>query len=390
MARKTFGEIASHFCPDIDSAICCWLLKKWGGSHFPGIAKAKLIFWPAGPAPEMSAEKWRIEKGVLAVDVGHGIYDHHNPELSRHNQCSADLVAQAIGRILDPALQGILEVCRLQDSSAKGYKTYGDKKARMFNLINLINGWNLLYPESPEKVIDLAGQSLEAIYAMEEDTLQAEKDFRHLKEKEAKMSNGDSVIVAYIVSSTRQIDRVIREEMAGAKKPVICVVDNPRLEQTRIIAPRNIDLRWVAVRLRLLEAWFAKAKLSEVALRIDSLTALGTHPEIPAFHFAFPNLILNRSPKNPLAPRMRIFPEKLLGVVVEALENRLPQNQPCSEDKPCLKGRCPYYLGKLRKCGEYRKRRWEEYQARKTREAKSGDTPHLKIVSKKEGEEESA
>jgi len=334
MVRKTFDAIAGHIAPDIDCGASVWLLRRWGESHFSKISTAKFIAWPAGPAPEMSAEKWREEKGVLAVDVGHGLYDHHNPELREHNDCSFEIVAQALGRINDPALQNILRICRLQDKSGKGYNTRGDKNARIISLINMINGWNMIHADDPEKVIDLICQALDGIYAMENDWLKAEKDFKYAESREVQIGR-EKVTVAYINSSTRQIGKVIREEVKRSGKRTICIINNAASEQTRIIAPRNINLKWVALRLRVLDAWYGRQEIPEEKVSIGYLTSLGTLPESPAFHFAFPNLLLNRSLKNPKAPRMKIFPDRLLEIVVDSLENNLPTGQSCTRKNGC-------------------------------------------------------
>ncbi len=384
MARKTIASIAVHKSPDVDAGLCVWLLRRWGKKHHPGVEKAGIIAWPAGKAPEMDAEKWRTDKGVLPVDVGHGIFDHHNPDLREHNKSSADLIAGNIGVILDGSFRNLLEFCRMQDSTGKGYNTNGDDNARMISLVNMINGWNMLYPDDPGKVIDLICEALDGIYAMEEDWFQAQKDIKGARFKKVKIGRENYLVVS-VVSATNLIGKLIRAEAKKEKMNAISIIDNPVLEQTRIIAPRNIDLKWVTLYLRVLEAWYTKADLNEEQWRIDYLTGFDTLPEIPAFHFAFQNLILNRSPKNPDAPRMKIFPKYLLDIVTEALEGKLPGDQPCSKGDHCAKRHCPFYRASLKMCFIHRGR-LRATNNRDQDESKGG--PHLEVVDGKQSKPE--
>lgn len=393
MSHKTIGEMAVHCSPDFDALFCVWLLKKFGEERFPGVSRAKIIAWPAGKPPEgLSAEEWLSQKRVLAVDVGLGVLDHHHPQLKEMNESSADLVAQAIGRIHYKPLQNLLVFCRLQDRYGKGYKTHGDDFLGMITFLNMLRGWNLMYPADPAKVVEFGCAALDGIFAMEFDRFQAAEDAKHAVVQEVVMTDRGQkrlVRVAYVESKSTKVDEALRRGSGPDGKPCqVCIVHNPVNKQTRFVAERNLDLKWALLRLRVLDAWYRRVSLENVS--IDYLTSAGAIEEVPGLYSAFPNLILNGSLTNPTAEPLAIFPDRLLAIVCEALVNALPGDQPCTKDKGCSKERCPFFAIRLRRCGDYRRQRWEAYQQQRqasTEAEQPGKVIHLdeRKEAKKEG-----
>ncbi|MFA5070430.1 MAG: hypothetical protein WC528_04060 [Patescibacteria group bacterium] len=361
--------IAVHPSPDVDACICAWLATRFGRKHFPGIETAKVEAWPTGRPPEGMKPEDLAE--VLAVDVGFGIYDHHNPELAEANKSSADLVAQAIGRIHDGSLANLLEFCRLQDGEARGYLTGGDRNARMISLVNTIKGWNLLYPDDPQKVVELAGLCLDGIYAMEKDEFQANCDYARA---EFKVVRG-AMRIGFVISSTNLISGVMRQggpKKDQAERCQVVIVSHPETGHVRIEAHRDLDLAAVRLRLVILEAYYRKIELAGRWADLEQLATCRTVEPVPNIYFHAQNLILNGSLTHPEVEPMMIDRNRLLQITADALADRLPSDYPCAKDQSCARKRgCPFGPFNLRLCREYRQVRWEAYQ-RSLAEGKTG------------------
>ena len=368
MARKTVDTQAVHYSPDFDCGVCRFLLVEFGRQHFPGIESSKIIAWDAGPAPEgMTAEQWRYERGVLATDVGCGLLDNHNPQFKDMGVSSADLVAQAIARFQDPTLKNILDFCRIQDLEGKGFDTERKNYLSMITVLNQIRGWNLLYPDDPEKVVNLMVDAIRGIYAMEKDRLDAFSDFEEAEIREIELGgDGRLIRVARIVSESTKADDASRmggPENDPKRRCSVAIVYNPRRKWTRIISTRDIDLTAVYLRLVIMEAMYTKTDL--VNNNIERLTQLGSVPEVDHIYFAKSNLILNGSFTRPHAKTMEIYPNRQMDVVCAALELRVPAGMECAGDKPCVKQDCLFFDLRLDACHEYRDQRYRDFLKRK-------------------------
>ncbi len=159
-------EIVVHVAPDLDGLVGAWLLRRFGESRFPGASKAPVRFLAGGQVdgPALEAE------GVLAVDVGGGRFDHHFDSTSEATSapglCASELVAAELQLAEVKSLTKILGLARRRDIEGVGVKS-PDPLDQAGHLVSLIDGWNGLYPDDPDRVLELGWASLDAIYENE-------------------------------------------------------------------------------------------------------------------------------------------------------------------------------------------------------------------------------
>ncbi len=67
-------RIVTHRFPDLDALLCCWLLRRFGESRYPGIAEVPIDFWNAGDLPEGKTPEDLEREGTLLVDTGGGAW----------------------------------------------------------------------------------------------------------------------------------------------------------------------------------------------------------------------------------------------------------------------------------------------------------------------------
>ena len=104
--------IFSKIQPDTVAAV--FLLQEFGEKFFPGIAKAKVVFWTALPTGKTAAE---LEaEGTLPIDLGGGTFDHHKHK----GESAATLVANYLGVMSNPSLKKLLAYAKRDDLEGKG------------------------------------------------------------------------------------------------------------------------------------------------------------------------------------------------------------------------------------------------------------------------------
>ncbi len=120
-----YHTIITHEYPDLDAMLCCYLLRYYGNSKYPGIDQAEIKFVPGGQLPKSPEE---LEKeGILAVDIGGGKLDTHPSgmecEREKFEQSAANLVATDLEIHEYPTLKNLLEFTRLQDSTGQSLRS---------------------------------------------------------------------------------------------------------------------------------------------------------------------------------------------------------------------------------------------------------------------------
>ena len=118
--------LCTHPHGDSDSTAGVWELIRFGGSKFPGIEKAPMVFLREDALIEFSFGKTNI----LAVDIGKGKYDHHPlPDASGKNrvnndECSTSIISKDLGLNPEeyPGLWEIIEYVRANDLRGIGYQ----------------------------------------------------------------------------------------------------------------------------------------------------------------------------------------------------------------------------------------------------------------------------
>ncbi|MBI4612770.1 MAG: hypothetical protein HY720_04095 [Planctomycetes bacterium] len=176
-------QIVLHVAPDLDSLVSAWLLVRFGEARYPGTSSAGLAFFPASAVDGVALEK----EGVLAVDVGGGRFDHHQEELREDGAgtkgdaesrmrseagggtepperlCASLLVARDLGIESDRSLRKVLDLAQRRDVEGVGVKS-SDPLDQVGHLVNLIDGWNGLFPARPEEVARRTFECLDALH----------------------------------------------------------------------------------------------------------------------------------------------------------------------------------------------------------------------------------
>jgi hypothetical protein len=157
---NTATIIVGHCNPDLDCLSAMWILRRWGG-----LKEALLRFVPAGTTLDGAVVD--SDPRVIHVDTGHGRFDHHDiadPTLS-----AAELVRRVVAPD-DAILQRMTHaITQLDHARAEG--------GTAPNICDLISGFNMLHPTSPETVAVAVFANLDAWYAYEARQLNLEAAF---------------------------------------------------------------------------------------------------------------------------------------------------------------------------------------------------------------------
>ncbi len=161
--------------PQPDTIVAIFVLKRFGEKAFPGISSANYQIMPVLPEGKTQAEF--DNEGLILIDVGGGIFDHHGKE---KQTTATELVAQYLEIDTDPALKKLLDYTERDDKYGKGTVST-DLLDRSFGLSGLIASLNKKYSNDTVKVIDIVIPLIEAHFEEEN------KKFTELPEEVEKM-----------------------------------------------------------------------------------------------------------------------------------------------------------------------------------------------------------
>lgn len=138
---------------EADTATAVYLLARFGKESFPGIDTAGILFWTTIPEGETDASL--LAKGVLTVDLGGSLFDHHlaNVENGKRTDCASTLIAKYLGIDQNPALKKCLAWAKRDDLEGKGTIS-DDPLDRAFGLSRLIMNLNRAFPDDPKRTLD--------------------------------------------------------------------------------------------------------------------------------------------------------------------------------------------------------------------------------------------
>lgn len=185
-----FHTLVLHTFPDLDGLMGADLIRR-----FPQIAEALgvcrdpgLKFVPSGPprredwldARELTTDYIK-DQGYLGVDSVGGLLDHHGKEhLTGGEMSTLDLLVHYARldqmeayRVLRP----IITIFSENDRTGQDIcHDHGFKQSRWPNtqrhLRNLVIGWNLRYPDNPERMVELFGTAMDGVFALAASRLQ--------------------------------------------------------------------------------------------------------------------------------------------------------------------------------------------------------------------------
>lgn len=237
-----------HIGPDCDAITSAWLVK----TFLPGWEEASYAFVPAGKTLEGKPPDDNPE--IMHVDTGFGAFDHHQTDA---DTCAAKLVYEAVKAEhgADPALERLVNIVNDVDHFRDAFYPNPTADFWDFGLVSMIDGWRLLFPDDPAKIVERGMDALDGIYKSFQNKVWAEKE---LKEKgiefETKWGKGMGV------ETTN--DDVVR--LAQKMGYAVAVRKDPKKGYLRIKAlPReDIDLEEVYNVLKSAEpdaTWFLHA-----------------------------------------------------------------------------------------------------------------------------------
>lgn len=143
-----FSYIALPTRSQPDTIVAIFLLKTYGKEVFPGIERSRYKI--VSQLEKDKTEKEYMQEGCVLVDIGGGIFDHHNkPEKTT----ASELVAKALGIQNEPAISKLLAYAKRDDFYGKGTQS-DDPLDKAFGLSGLIAAMNKTHPEDAAIVIE--------------------------------------------------------------------------------------------------------------------------------------------------------------------------------------------------------------------------------------------
>jgi hypothetical protein len=136
-----------------DTCVALYILARFGKEAFPGIDVAPVLFWSS--LPEGKTPDQLLSEGVLTIDLGGGLFDHHiaNTESGKREDCASTLIAKYLGIDQNPPLKKALAWAKRDDLEGKGTIS-DDPLDRAFGLSGLMMNLNRAFPDDPKRTLD--------------------------------------------------------------------------------------------------------------------------------------------------------------------------------------------------------------------------------------------
>lgn len=155
--------LVGHLAPDLDCLVAIWIFVRLGGA-----SEAELVFVPAGST--MANRAPDDDPRIVHVDTGGGRYDHHQSgDLSLS---AAELVRRAVAPDDLALMRMVNHVTRLDNATHQSHR-----EALFFNINDLIEGYNALYPNRPHHVARAMLPNFDAWYEHEQRQVRLEQAF---------------------------------------------------------------------------------------------------------------------------------------------------------------------------------------------------------------------
>ena len=319
-----FERIILPTRPQPDTIIGIFLLKSFGKEKYPGIEKAGVEIWQELPKGETanSLEK----KGVLALDLGNGKFDHHQTTIGKTLSL---LIAEDLEISDDSSLQKLLTYGERDDKFGLGTIS-ADSIDKAFGLSGLIASLNKALAKNPEKVIEMILPLITA-HCLEEKkrTEELPREFEEkIKEGKAEVfetkQNKKKLKIIVLESDNLSMAGWLRAS-EGKRADVICQKVNSGYVNILTKPLKRVDLRWLAAYLRNEEAELRGRKLKYLTF---DLMKPGKIFEIPEWYYdRATNSVLNGG-TNPKGIEPTAIPfERIKEILKEALSQKTPERK---------------------------------------------------------------
>ncbi|OGL82241.1 hypothetical protein A3B20_00620 [Candidatus Uhrbacteria bacterium RIFCSPLOWO2_01_FULL_47_17] len=240
-----------------DTCVALYILARFGKEAFPGIDVAPVLFWSS--LPEGKNPDQLLAEGVLTIDLGGGLFDHHiaNTESGKREDCASTLIAKYLGIDQNNALKKCLAWAKRDDLEGKGTIS-DDPLDRAFGLSGLMMNLNRALPDDPKRTLDYILPLIH--FHVLEETKRSEElplewqillDTGKANQFDLKQGNAD-LKCAYLETDNIALAGFLR----AAKRMDLVVQRRASSGHTNIITRqlRSIDLRPVVEALRKEEA----------------------------------------------------------------------------------------------------------------------------------------
>jgi hypothetical protein len=264
-----------------DTAAAIFILKKFGNEQFPEIQDATIEIW--SQVPEGETEESLRAKGTLLIDIGGGIFDHHD---EADKITATDLICNYLGLSENPALEKLRSFVQRSDFFGKGIIS-SDPLDRAFGLPGLIVNVNKQYNSEPNVVANIIIPLIDAHYFEEERrTIDIPKEF------EEKMQSGDIELFSekqhgknlkciFIASDNMSMAGFLRSQNGGRYDVVALQLSSGHINiLTR--PTKKVDLRHLVAVLRQSELM---KKGDPTMLPYTLLSQTGRVEKVPEWYF---------------------------------------------------------------------------------------------------------
>jgi len=279
MPNKTYKKIILPTRPQPDTIVAIFFLKFLGRNKYPGIEKAEIGILQDLPNNETS--ETLEQKGVLALDLGKGKFDHHQT-----GKTLSQLVAEDLKISVEPSVKKLLDYAERDDKFGKGIIST-DQIDKAFGLSGLISSLNKTFAEQPEKVIAAAMPLLYAHYVEEKKrNEELPKEFEEKKKTgqaeyfEAK-HNSKKLKIVVIESDNLSMAGWLRSTL-GPRADIVCQKVNSGYVNILTRHLKKIDLRMLVAYLRIREAELRNKNLGSKAIEVLGSARI---PEITEWYY---------------------------------------------------------------------------------------------------------
>ena len=304
--------IVTHQMPHVDEVAGIVLLRQYGEEKFPGIKKAKFVFWDAGSRPH-DKKNWmdHAKEGRLLVGIGGGCFDEHPNENTDRakSHCAATLIAEYLGIDKKPEVQQLLKYTLNNDTNG------GTNPFDLGALINLGN--KTWWDTDPQAIFSWAMQPIEwHLLKQRKFFIETKKEFDTYANIIPIVYKGRTIKIVAIESNDTEIGAYARSEHGTS---AAIVIQKNEKGQIAITSQKRAAINFdeVIVHLRKKEAQIKRLPFQGLDLSVD-----GTLPEIDNWYYDKPaGRILNGSLSAPNVTATRIYFNCIIDIVCETLEN---------------------------------------------------------------------
>ncbi len=300
--------------PQPDTIVSIFLLREYGTQHFPGVDTAHIEIKHSLERGETFESL--LNKGILALDVGGGLFDHHGK-----NKTATELVAEALGIRKNPELIQLIGYAVRDDTQGKGTLSK-DPLDRAFGLSGLIASLNKMYTDDPHPIVSYVLPLLKAHHFVAcEHAVGLPNDIKR-KEKEGTYSEivleqaGKKIKISFVISDKPSMPGYLRSQSGRLADVVVQRSENSNHYAILTKQHKGISLSKTMALIRLREA-----ELKGIELDYGQIESTRTIDAIPYWYYdPATNSLLNGGPHNRTVEQSHIPWEEMQKIVVAGIK----------------------------------------------------------------------